>query len=372
MGKSNAYGSRFILTTFVQWEQTNFTLYEYDCDYDGSKKGLIWNGTKVGYTWETPGYNGTLEYSEPNTPLAYNWDNYTFTMMRPVYTWNKAAYKTSVAVIQNPVTKERMLVGNDWTLSFVSDKFSALVHSIPYEMFFACVDPFNAGLIGTSIGLNLAIPGSHSTVTYDNATYASPFLADFYSWVTVRYDSTDAVGLLASLSNEISASGPIIVSRSIGGRSYSARFELVAVAWDVPWVSIQFLNMDEVTAALRQSSTKTEIIIFTIMAAMVLIGTVFANGLAWQIIAVVQQINTLKDLRFQEVLDREGVRSPSFVYELSQLQTSFHDLVTVFSQHLKVKNELVGTKRAFNPSQSTSGDAAKTASLTRPLLADQR
>ncbi|KAJ3192749.1 hypothetical protein HK101_006014 [Irineochytrium annulatum] len=312
--------------------------YEWQTYYNGTKDFLIWNGTSIGYNVTDPGFNGTLEYSKSSWGI--NFTDPSFTIMGPVYTWNAAAYKTSISIVQNPITQERALVGNDWTLDFLSEQFQGLLDAVPYPMFFTAIESNTAQIVATSIDLQLAIPSTGLILTYDAAIQNSTFFNDFYSWASSTYKSPQTSDQLLAMTAAIQATGPILLRRNIAGVNYLARYELMSVPWDKPWVSVQYLDVDKVTEALRNTSFSTEIIIFSIMAFMVVVGTLFAWMMSSQIVIVVNQIEALKDLKFQDVLNKEGIRRPSFVAELGRLQSSFYEMVTVFANHLKVKNDM--------------------------------
>ncbi|KAJ3189057.1 hypothetical protein HK101_008977 [Irineochytrium annulatum] len=158
-----------------------------------------------------------------------------------------------------------------------------------------------------------------------------------------------------SIPYPIFAAGPVTAMRTFGGVNWAARVEIMDIPWDSPWLSVQYLSQDAVTESLRTSSTKTEIIIFTIMGGMVLIGTLFAWSLSRQIKTVVMQIKALKELKFQEVLDSDGVRNASFVEELGSLQMSFHEMVVVFAKHLKLRNDMSQNRGHGHMTSAASG-----------------
>ncbi|KAJ3331487.1 hypothetical protein HDU76_003044 [Blyttiomyces sp. JEL0837] len=321
------------------WEQYNHTLFDYLAAPDGTKIMQLWNWTDVNNDPVNTGINGTLEYQyQGGFGYGVNFSDYNYAKLGSIYPWRGVAYKTSVAVANNPVTKEVVLVGNDWTIDFLNDKFEEILSDIPYPMFLAAIETQSGRIISTSTKIKIITPDA-SILFFDGSN--DTFLNDFSSWIHSNYPGPNATVEVSNLHKTINQTGPIIVNRFVNGSHFAARIELANVPWDLPWLSIQYLDMDSVSAPLRADSKITEITIFVIMGGVVIVGTLFAWVIARQIEMVVGQIVTLKAMKFQEVLEKEkGVKNSSFVKELSDLQTSFYEMVLAFASHLKVRSTI--------------------------------
>ncbi|KAJ3118374.1 hypothetical protein HDU96_002216 [Phlyctochytrium bullatum] len=303
-----------------------------------------------GTGYDHPGTNGTLLYEGTH---GVNWSDFTTCKISTVYEWYGELYKTSLSVTQNPVSREVVLVGNDWTLGFLGRKINESLAQIGYTMFMAAVEPSTGRIIATSnSSIKLSIGESPNVrVRMYNETDNS-FLFDFSRWLNESDFSTSVAGggnerigdhrLLISHLNRTGV--PLLTTRLLNNINFSLRIGLISVPFDANrfWLAIQYMDLDAVAAPLRQASKLTEVSIFTIMGGVVIISTVFAFTVARQIEIVVRQILTLKDLRFQEVLNREkGVKVTSFVSELADLQNSFFAMVLSFAEKLRTKKSAV-------------------------------
>ncbi|KAJ3330320.1 hypothetical protein HDU76_005960 [Blyttiomyces sp. JEL0837] len=356
---------RSMIALLKQVRQWTVDIY-YNVYPDGTLFGYYYSGNQNDWTlrsWEQYGDttisyicydNGTImseesRVTDPTSNLTVTfeaWYNGNFSLssdqlLGPVYPWQNVAWKTSLATVTNPVTNEQYFMGNDWTLTFIGRKFESLLAAIPYPMFMAAVETATASLIATSSNINLLTSDGSAILTVDSTN--DTFLNDFTNWMKSSQPGDGSVDQISSILQTITKKGPITVSRNVNGSNFNVRLEMVNVPWDSPWLSIQYLNMDAVFAPMRADSKFTEVTIFCIMGAVVIVGTIFAWIIARQVQLVVRQIITLKSMKFQEVLEKEkGIRHSSFVKELSDLQTSFFEMVVAFASHLKVRNSMTG------------------------------
>ncbi|KAJ3330319.1 hypothetical protein HDU76_005959 [Blyttiomyces sp. JEL0837] len=338
----NVYPEGTLFGYYYSGNQNDWTLRNWEQFGDTTISNICYdNGTSMSEDWRVtdPASNLTITYEA--------WYNGNFSIssdqiLGPVYPWNNVAWKTSLATVTNPVTNEQYFIGNDWTLTFIGRKFESLLAAIPYPMFMAAVETATASLIATSTNIDLLTSDGSAILTFDSTN--DTFLNDFTNWIRSSQPGDTSVSRITNLLQTITKKGPITVNRYVNGSNFNVRLEMVNVPWDSPWLSIQYLNMDAVFAPMRADSKVTEITIFCIMGAVVIVGTIFAWVISRQVELVVKQIIILKSMKFQEVLEKEkGIRHSSFVKELSDLQTSFFEMVVAFASHLKVRNSITGT-----------------------------
>ncbi|KAJ3212363.1 hypothetical protein HDU67_003880 [Dinochytrium kinnereticum] len=330
-----------------KWEQTGASLYTSAYYAHNNSWVLKQNWTDPGnQTVENPGTNGTLLYEgTADYRYAINFSDFNTFKIGVVYPWNLDVYKTSVAVVQNPVTSEIILFGNDWTLTFLGKKISEVLYPIGYHMFMAAIETSTGRLIATSnSSLSLISQTSSGSGVLSYFDAQNHFLEDFRNWIVNESEfglaSSPSESVKALVKNLNSTGIALLRSRYLNNTNYSLRLGLVEVPYDPDdyWLSVQYMDLDAVAAPLRQASKLTEVSIFTIMGGVVIVSTIFAFTVARQIEIVVRQILTLKDLRFQEVLNREkGVKVTSFVMELADLQHSFFELVLTFASKIRMR-----------------------------------
>ncbi|KAI8846989.1 hypothetical protein BC829DRAFT_397275 [Chytridium lagenaria] len=318
-----------------KWEQEGYSIYTSAYFPQNNSWVLRQNWTDVGDgTHVNPGTNGTLMYeSTEDYRYGMNFSDHDTVKIGMVYPWNRDVYKTCVSVVKNPVTDEVILLGNDWTLTFLGRKIREVLNPIGYQMFMAAIEMSTGRLIATSDNsLRLASPDPDKPGVLSYYEAKNVYLEDFRNWVmnessfSVRSNPTESIKRIVASLN--ASRVPLLVGRTLNSTYFSLRLGLVAVPFDPDnyWLA---------------ASKLTEVSIFTIMGGVVIVSTIFAFTVARQIEIVVRQILTLKDLRFQEVLNREkGVKITSFVLELSDLQHSFFELVLTFASKIRMRKFL--------------------------------
>ncbi|KAJ3102749.1 hypothetical protein HDU97_000288 [Phlyctochytrium planicorne] len=345
--QSTLAGMLLLLNQFRPWwEQTNYTIFT--SYLDAATNTWIskpdWTDPGNG-TYENPGTNGTLQYeSDHDYRYNVNFSDLSTFKIGTVYKWSADVYKTAISIVKNPVTQEVVLVGNDWTLGFIGEKFKEVLSTIEYSMFMAAIEISTGRLIATS-NSSLQLSISDGVLSYDKAE--DSYLMDFVSWIRdesiFQFSPTPKASIQDIAKSLSNTTEPIVLTRYINSTTFSLRLDLIPVPFDSDqnWLAVQYMDLDAVSAPLRQASKLTEVSIFTIMGAVVIVSTIFAFTVARQIEIVVRQILTLKDFRFQEVLNREkGVKITSFVLELADLQQSFFDLVLTFAAKIRMNRFL--------------------------------
>ncbi|KAJ3097097.1 hypothetical protein HK100_005433 [Physocladia obscura] len=318
-------------------------MYSYRCNSYGVNETLlsIWYAPGNGTIYDA-GNNGTLEfeYNFGAPGGRVNFSDLSTHFFLSIYAWQKSAYKTAVALAYNHVTKEEILVGNDWTVTQVGTMLQNILSQIPYPMFVVALEAQTGYLIGTSDGasvLNAAQDGIIK-VTESNGV----FLLDLCSYINATFPNLLLSDQLNQISRIINATQlPIMFNRQINGAQYAVRLDLAPIVWDEAWLTAQYLNMDSVKQNLNKSSKTTEIVILSIIVVAISVGSLFAYVIARQLNLVSTQINKLKHMRFLEVLEKEkGFQNASFVRELAHLQISLHEMVSIFATTLKTSNSL--------------------------------
>ncbi|KAJ3061105.1 hypothetical protein HDU98_002994, partial [Podochytrium sp. JEL0797] len=325
------------------WNQTDMTQYSWICDAQGIATGaLAMNNTSFGDgTPQNPGNNETL-LNAPGGTFGSNLDysNNTYSTVTGIYPWQGGMYKTFLRIAVNSVTQEKIVFGNDWTMFYLSQHLMAQAESIPYQLF--------TGIIDASSGTVLAISSNATLVdTNGNSVPLSqiqdPFTQNFAQYLNASVGSAgNLTTQLSHILNELSNSNAdeLYIDRRFNGVNWRLSIFILDIAGGkhVLWV---FLNIDQVESQVSKVSTQTGIIVLVIILAFLALGWLFSFAVSRQLRLVSTQIGLLKQLKFNEVLDKEsGIKARSFVYELAGLQEAFHEMVGVFAATLKSNQQM--------------------------------
>ncbi|KAJ1559808.1 hypothetical protein HK405_009277 [Cladochytrium tenue] len=321
-------------------EQVNMTVYVYACSSDGTIISMVSNTTSVGDgTVANPGNNETLTLMTNASFEFVNFSNHDYFKVGSAYPSGSA-----IAIAFNDVTNETYVVGNDWTAASIQSKFSSVLEAVPYTMFVAAIESYTGKVIAISSNTSILTVDGASVLTFNNVL-DEPFLVEFTSYVNKSYPSystTDAsLYQIRNLTSDLESVTAVTYNTNVNGSNYMVFAQLGTVSWDSgPWVLVQYLNADDVVSSINTTSRKVEVIVLSTVAFAIIVGTGISFLLSRQIKIVSVQIAALRELKFQEVLDRQrGVKSRSFVRELHDLQVSFFDMTKRFADTLRAREE---------------------------------
>ncbi|KAJ3068611.1 hypothetical protein HDU98_008251 [Podochytrium sp. JEL0797] len=319
------------------WNQTDMTQYSWICDPQGNPTGeLAMNNTSFGDgTLQNPGNNETLQNA-----LDLDYTNNTYFTVTGIYPWQGGMYKTFFRIAVNSVTQEKIVFGNDWTMFYLSQHLMAQSESVPYQLF--------TGIIDVASGAVLAI-SSNATLVDSNGNSVplpqiqDPFTQNFAEYLDAVVGSTgNLTTQLSYILQEFTPStvDELFIDRRFNNINWRLSLSILDIAGEkhVLWV---FLNIDQVESQVSKVSTQTGIIVLLIILAFLVLGWLFSFAVSRQLRLVSMQIGLLKQLKFNEVLDKEsGIKARSFVYELAGLQEAFHEMVGVFAATIKSNQQM--------------------------------
>ncbi|KAJ3292585.1 hypothetical protein HDU79_001263 [Rhizoclosmatium sp. JEL0117] len=125
------------------------------------------------------------------------------------------------------------------------------------------------------------------------------------------------------------------INRNINGVNWMLEMKVMSLIGQ-RFIFAVYMNIDYVEADIKSSGEKTGFMMLGIIVAFLILGGLFSWMIASQLGLVAKQIDLLKQLKFNEVLDKEsGVKGRSFIYELANLQQAFFEMATAFAQSLK-------------------------------------
>ncbi|KAI9350593.1 hypothetical protein DFJ73DRAFT_831981 [Zopfochytrium polystomum] len=303
--------------TLEKFEQFNHTLLTYTCDDDGNTIAIKDILTSQDETYDNPGTNGTLLYGG-NSVFGYNmnFSDFDFHRMGGVYLYLGDVAKTAVAIAYNPTLGEETIVGSDWEMDTVRQQVLKQFAQQPDLAFVAAMEALTGRIVASSTGAefsnktrtSLSSSSNFTTPTFDSLD--EPFFEDLTNKLLSLFPEAKGSTYLADtlfdkLMSTYGTNGTLSYSTNVGGRSYLARVDLTEVLWDEPWVVVQYLDVDRVLATVNRASTTAEILILSVVAVAVLLGTVFAVLVARQIQMVAKSISKLRDVGFTEALVKE-------------------------------------------------------------------
>ncbi|ORY47477.1 hypothetical protein BCR33DRAFT_736273 [Rhizoclosmatium globosum] len=207
----------------AQWNQHGLTISTYDCDVNGYPLGApIRIFTDVGAgTPQEPGNNLTLvhgiggpsaanlNYSNPNAAGA--------SIIRPVM---GRIFKTNVAVAVNEVTKEKVIVGADMSMMFLSRQLDEIAKDISAPLFIGVIGANSGRLLASSPKMELL--NEDKTRMLDARELQSPHICDFVGYLNETYGSQlGFITQMNRLADELNAmqidGGSRFAERNVGG-----------------------------------------------------------------------------------------------------------------------------------------------------------
>ncbi|KAI9340226.1 hypothetical protein BDR26DRAFT_361084 [Obelidium mucronatum] len=333
------------------------TQYTWDCDALGNPQGppVLTDTDEGDGTVANPGHNNTL-YNGPGGQAGSNLDysNKTFQAFTNVYLWTGALFKSSYHISYNPVTKEQITFGNDWTMSFLAIKLTEILAKIPVPMFATILEVSSGTVVATSS--DAKIISDDKKRVFSLFEIRDPFMQDFAGYINSMYPPLNnpplQLGQIASRLAQMPKKSMdlhprIYVDRVLNGTNWKIEMNTVRFGGG-DYLFVTYLNVDAVEADVIQMSLQTGYMMLGIIIAFLMLGTLFATIVSRQLNLVARQIDLLKQLKFGEVLDKDsGIKGRSFVYELAALQESFHEMVTVFAQTIKKSSGLRTGQSSF-------------------------
>ncbi|KAJ3099698.1 hypothetical protein HDU97_002867 [Phlyctochytrium planicorne] len=250
------------------------------------------------------------------------------------YAWRNGAYLRSISQGFNSITLETAIFGVDWPMEKIGKRIAKIIERYKYSMFVAMLEINSGNIVLTTDNSTVATANNFKAI-YDIGRF---FGADINDWILSRSQLLSEG--ISTVAKDLSGGNDIVSRRTVDGQNYLLRTSRLPFSqqfnFTSDWILFVYLNLDEVNSKLKGDYDKTEIIVFSIMGGVVVLGTLFAFFMSRQIKLVVRQIVTLKDLKFQEVLTHEkSMKRTSFVLELADLQHSFCEMVLTFAAHLK-------------------------------------
>ncbi|KAI9340230.1 hypothetical protein BDR26DRAFT_861500, partial [Obelidium mucronatum] len=327
------FGYKYDDDGLKMWTQVNLTIYTWKCTPDGTPLFPPISGNEdVGNrTIASPGNNNTLQNDIGGTTGAnLDYSNDTAQSHTDVFIWDKALYKTTYDIGVNPVTKQKVVFGNDWTMEFVSKQLTQIMAQVPYPTFCAIIEISTGHVVSTSTA-NLTYLSSDALniLAYDEIE--SPFLKDFASYLDQEYKASSKQGKLKNLQNRLDtefakSTDNLYVNRPLFNEVWKAEMKTLDFDGE-KLLFVLYLNMDAVESKISRMSTQTGFILLGIIIGFIVLGTLFSLTISRQLGLVSKQIGLLMQLKFSEVLDKQsGIKGRSFVYELAGLQESFHEM----------------------------------------------
>ncbi|KAJ3287462.1 hypothetical protein HDU79_005678 [Rhizoclosmatium sp. JEL0117] len=319
--------------TFVMWDQVGLTNYVWQVDANGNKIGTPDNhGT-------SQDNNNTLYYGPTGASGAnIDFSNANWHGFSDVNLISGRLWKTSLRVVVNLITNEKVITGNDMTMDFLSDKLQTIVEASPYPVVIDVIE-ISTGFVVASWPRVQAIAEDGSRILRYNEI-SSIILQDFSAYVDSFKTAASPLSTLADGISALHQKHGLFVDRYVNGSKYILQLNIVQYGTQ-KLLTVLYLNTDDFNAQVTDTSTKTGYMIGGIILAFVFGGYLFSITITRQLDLVSRQINLLKCLKFSEVLDKDsGVKGRSFVFELANLQEAFHEMVTVFADTLKASNSL--------------------------------
>ncbi|ORY38003.1 hypothetical protein BCR33DRAFT_442948 [Rhizoclosmatium globosum] len=334
------------------------TLYTFECDPTGTPTRLLVSNTDAGNgTIANPGNNNTLGNTvggSVGVDLNYTKDSFGFT---DVYVWaNSNIFKSSYYFVTNQVTGEKVTFGNDWTLSFLSNKIRQIISIVSFPIFAAVIECNTGYILGTSSFAPLLLDDQLLTLPQVNDVY----LQDFYAVVSSKF------GPVQNLSQSLNNAAQFIHVNFPGTENWFVDRKMGTSNWKVGVNSctitgkqllfVIYMNVDSVEEQLNKLSVITGDIMAGIITVFVLIGIGFALVISRQLLAVVTQIKLAQDLKLDDMLNEEHERY-SFIFELAELQKAFNGMMFVFKDFLKRNHQMTrrvgpGNSEAVKPSDN--------------------
>ncbi|KAJ3288702.1 hypothetical protein HDU79_004628 [Rhizoclosmatium sp. JEL0117] len=336
-------------TQLQWWNQSGMTFYTYLCDTNGTPIGSpIYTNTSPGNgSLSNPGNNNTLANAVGGNvgvnleyPLGEAF-GYTDT-----YVFAGNPFKTVYYFVTNPTTGEQVTFGNDWTLSFISLQIQNIISIVAFPIFAAVIECDTGTVIGTSSQIPLIQNGTILKINEIN----DPYFQDFSKFVntTDHYGTVNnlpaTLNIIASFIGEyFPGTANWFVDRKIGGATWKLGMNAYGLNGK-QLLFVIYMNVDSVESQMSTLSNITGYMMIGIIGGFVTIGILFAYMISAQLYRVVSQIMLLKDLKFQEAIGSSvDSKGHSFIYELAELQKSFKQLVSVFSDLLK-RNSILMSK----------------------------
>ncbi|KAJ3008186.1 UNVERIFIED_CONTAM: hypothetical protein HDU68_003205 [Siphonaria sp. JEL0065] len=348
-----------------QWNQTGTTITVNLCTPDGIiiQPPVSIDNTPGDGTLENPGNNGTLQNAVGGTNganLEYAIGNTAG--FSHVYLFNYIMYKSSFAYSINPVTKESITFGNDWTLSIVDTAIDGMLSAVEFPMFAAIIECSTGYVLATSSRAKRTEPSNNEIYSIERID--DPFFKDFSTFINGTFlfnGHSISVNRLPSQLQTIygyvdeyhSGFDAAFMNRQLNNKNWKVVIKTYFVTGN-EMLFIAYMDLDSVEAQLLEQSTKTGYMMIGIISSFVLIGVAFTMLITRQLAIVSKQIRLLKDLKFNEVINGDAdIKDRSFIYELAELQKCFYSMVLVFSELLKSNTSL----RQASMQQTGSGHA---------------
>ncbi|KAJ3072820.1 hypothetical protein HDU98_002844 [Podochytrium sp. JEL0797] len=352
-----------------QREQANETVYTYTCANNGTilrDQQHSVNTSPGNRNLENPGNNHTLSNAVGGTSGAnIEYARRNTNGFSKIYFDSGNLFKSSYFFATNKVTNASVTFGNDWNLDFISSQIVQILSVVSFPIFAAVVEVETGYVLGTSSLANLFDP--QTGVIFPIQKIADPFFADFSAFV----NSTFLFGNVNDLPAQLSTIQVYIDTYYPGFQIWFIDRQISGANWKLGLNSLQvlnhhllfivYMNTDLVETELNSISKTTGYIILGIILAFITVGIAFAALVAFQLNVVSGQILLLKDLKFKEVLGSNAeIKSRSFIYELSELQKCFYNMVITFSGALK-GNSNAGQKKTTGAGTSVAGGTSTVA-----------
>ncbi|KAJ3063158.1 hypothetical protein HDU98_000985 [Podochytrium sp. JEL0797] len=336
-------------TVLRWWQQVNMTVYTYPCLPEGE---ILWGSNAS--AWDFPG-NGSLANPGNNNTLQNAVGGTAGTNLEyalgPVsgdtvpFLYDNNLIKTSYAFSINQVTGEKVVFGNDWSLSKISQQILAICGIVSFPVFAGVVKVNTGTVLATSSDSPLFSLVTQTLYTIDEIQ--DPFFADFSNFV----NSTIVLGLVNDLPAQLEIIYTFLDTYYKGASNMFEDRVVNGVPWKLAlnsfsmsgssYIILVYMDVASVEAQLGKQSTTTGYVISGIIVAVVLTGFLFSILIGRQLSVVSRQIQLLKDMKFKEVLGGGAeVKDRSFIYELAELQKCFYQMVVKFSEILRVNNSI--------------------------------
>ncbi|ORY53471.1 hypothetical protein BCR33DRAFT_710891 [Rhizoclosmatium globosum] len=326
-------------TTLRWWTQQGTTIYTYLCDAAGNPLGSpILTDSKPGSkTFANPGNNFTLQNAIGGTMgVNLNYTSSGQSGFSKIYISNGVPIKTNYEFSVNEVTGEQVVFANDWTMIFISNQIKQILSITAFPIFAAVIRVANGFVIGSSSD----VPIFKGTKVLPFTQLNDPFFQDFGAFANGTYAYGNINDLPSQLSNiavYISTYYPgtaiWYVTRKINNQNWKLAINTYTVLGQ-DLLFIVYMNIDSVEVQLSTLSAHTGYYMTGIILAFVLIGIFYSTIISRQLFRVVTQIRLLKDLNFSQVKG-EFEHARSFIYELAELEKTFHAMVKVFADLVK-------------------------------------
>ncbi|KAJ3012440.1 UNVERIFIED_CONTAM: hypothetical protein HDU68_001184 [Siphonaria sp. JEL0065] len=259
-----------------------------------------------------------------------------------VYLFDGVVYKSAYAYSINPLTQESAVFGNDWTLSFISKTIDSMLRVVSFPMFSAIIECSTGHVIASSSDTPIFSGENLLKIQEINDVFFKDFsqvVNSTFTWEGKNRPINDITSQLfevyAFIDEYFPGAQAAYVDRTVNGDTWKLALNTYNLIGN-KMLFVTYMNVDLVEAELNKTSAKTGYMMIGIILAFMVLGAGFTVILKRQIHVVSNQIRLLKNLKFKEVLGADAkLKNVSFIYELAELQTSFHRMVLVFSDHLK-------------------------------------